>query len=89
MLVLEKVTRWSDRSRSRRIIDEIRQILLNMWDPIGVADMPECADEYDCRIGGVYSLRQAKDHMGLGVTKDSTIATVIALRRVSMKAADV
>ena len=26
------------------------------WDPIGVSDTPEAADEYDLYIGGVYEL---------------------------------
>ncbi|QCK86625.1 hypothetical protein E8L99_13090 [Phreatobacter aquaticus] len=25
----------------------IRQILMAHWDPIGIADVPACADEYD------------------------------------------
>ena len=29
---------------------------MTVWDPIGVADVPECADEYDCCLGGVYEL---------------------------------
>lgn len=29
---------------------EVRALLLE-WDPIGVADQPEAADEYDCMIG--------------------------------------
>ena len=26
------------------------------WDPIGVSDVPEAADEYDSYIGGVFDL---------------------------------
>jgi hypothetical protein len=26
------------------------------WDPIGVGDIPEAADEYDGYIGGIYKL---------------------------------
>ena len=26
------------------------------WDPIGVSDTPEAADEYDGYIGGIYEL---------------------------------
>ena len=34
----------------------IRQILMSKWDPIGVNDVPEAADEYDSYIGGIYRL---------------------------------
>jgi hypothetical protein len=26
------------------------------WDPIGVSDIPEAADEYDAYLGGIYDL---------------------------------
>jgi hypothetical protein len=89
------------RSESRRIVDEIRSVLLNVWDPIGVAEIPQCADEYDCCIGGAYSLlskgasdsaiaeylwRQANHHMGLGVSLESTKPTVEALRKITLQA---
>ena len=43
---------------------EIRKILLQDWDPIGVSDIPEAQDEYDSYIGGVYSklIRQVPKH---------------------------
>jgi hypothetical protein len=34
----------------------IREVLLREWDPIGVADFPQAADEYDSYIGQVYGL---------------------------------
>jgi hypothetical protein len=42
--------------RARQIQQQIREILLHEWDPIGVADMPEAQDEYDGYVGGVYRL---------------------------------
>jgi hypothetical protein len=41
-----------------RIRDSQRQIrgLLMDWDPIGVAGVPEAADEYDCMIGPLMHL---------------------------------
>lgn len=42
--------------RAREIQDQIHEILLRDWDPIGVADVPECQDEYDAYVGGVYRL---------------------------------
>lgn len=34
----------------------IRDLLLRQWDPIGINEVPEAADEYDSYIGGVYDL---------------------------------
>ena len=31
----------------------VRRILMESWDPIGVADVPEAADEYDSYVGPV------------------------------------
>jgi hypothetical protein len=31
---------------------------MDEWDPIGVSDVPEAADEYDRYIGGIYGLIQ-------------------------------
>ena len=47
----------SSRDRdARRIQDDIRQVLLNDWDPLGSSGCDLCADEYDAYIGGVYRL---------------------------------
>src|SRR5262245_33706874 len=42
--------------RTREIQEQIRQVLLQDWDPIGVADIPEARAEYDSYVGGVYRL---------------------------------
>src|SRR5947209_19773401 len=34
----------------------IREVLLREWDPIGVAEMPGAADEYDSYISQVHGL---------------------------------
>lgn len=34
----------------------VRVCLLQDWDPIGVRELPEAADEYDSYVGGVCSL---------------------------------
>jgi len=79
--------------------NEIRRVLLNVWDPIGVGDIPECSDEYDCCLGDVYSLltngsgddkivdylwKMANDHMGLSIPKESMVPTVDALRQIPL-----
>jgi hypothetical protein len=40
----------------QRINDEIRQVLVKEWDPIGIKDEPRAQDEYDSYIGGVFNL---------------------------------
>ena len=40
----------------REIHHEIRKILMQNWDPIGVSDVPMAADEYDMYIGGICGL---------------------------------
>jgi len=75
-----------DKTDSRRIRVEIRHVLLNVWDPIGVKDEPNAQDEYDGYIGRVYELLVSKapqselvdylywaahDHMGLDAARRS------------------
>lgn len=52
-----------DKYESRRIRSEIRRILLQYWDPIGIRDDPNAQDEYDGYLGGIYELlvRDASD----------------------------
>src|SRR5260221_12602998 len=40
--------------QSRENRARVREILMREWDPIGVTDVPEAADEYDIYIGTVY-----------------------------------
>lgn len=35
------------------LTDEIRKLLMSEWDPCGINDVAECADEYDNYIAGV------------------------------------
>jgi hypothetical protein len=68
-------------ARSERLFQEVREILLREWDPLGVADNPACRDEYDsyaytlCRYLmeradeyrlAEYLSRVRSDSMGLG-----------------------
>ena len=43
-----------DKDRSREHRAKVRQILMDVWDPIGVRDIPEAAEEYDGYVGAVY-----------------------------------
>jgi hypothetical protein len=42
--------------RARRYHAAIHDILLKVWDPIGIADVPEAQDEYDSYVAEVYVL---------------------------------
>jgi hypothetical protein len=44
------------KDKSREVRLQIRAVLMSTWDPIGVNDIPEAADEYDSYIGGAYEL---------------------------------
>jgi len=90
-----------DKAESRRIRVEIRRVLLNVWDPIGVKDEPSAQDEYDGYLGGLYELlttgasdETVENHlwqivavnMGLDVAKKSDMTeTVEALRRIQIE----
>jgi hypothetical protein len=50
----------SDKEQSRERRDAIRRILMSEWDPIGVNDTAEAADEYDGYIGPVLDLLNAR-----------------------------
>ena len=44
----------NDRKRQMRdLIEQVRSILLEDWDPLGVGGMPALADEYDCMLGDI------------------------------------
>ncbi len=90
-------SRMIEKNESRRIRAEIRRVLLEVWDPIGVRDVPQAEDEYDCCLDGLfrllttgctddeitdYLLRQANDHMGLSLRRKQLYTTVAALRQI-------
>ena len=45
-----------DKVTSRLIRTQIRKVLLNVWDPIGVQNEPNAQDEYDGYVGEIYGL---------------------------------
>jgi hypothetical protein len=49
-----------DKSHSRAIRLQIRGILLDIWDPIGIKDEPNAQNEYDGYIGSIYDLLVSK-----------------------------
>lgn len=89
-----------DKAESRRIRVQIRHVLLEVWDPIGVKDEPNAQDEYDGYIGRLYELLvsrapnpelveylywAAHDNMGFDTaTKSDMNATAEALKRIPL-----
>ncbi len=43
-------------NRARRYHEAIQAVLLREWDPIGIGDLPEAADEYDGYVGEIYGM---------------------------------
>jgi hypothetical protein len=93
-------TEMIDKQESRRVRVEIRHVLMDVWDPIGVRGVAEAHDEYDCCLYPVFRLlttgatdeqiaewlcEQAGEHMGLGkVRKEAMYPTVAALRKIKI-----
>jgi len=50
------LTEMLTKKEIRRIEDEIRRVLVNVWDPIGIKDVTNAQDEYDAYIGGVFQI---------------------------------
>jgi hypothetical protein len=42
--------------RARALHQNIKDVLLKEWDPIGVQAIPEAQDEYDGYVSAVYSM---------------------------------
>jgi hypothetical protein len=91
-----------EKTESKRIKADIRRVLMAVWDPIGVRDVPQVQDEYDGYIDGVYDflIDRSSDHdiethlwrigaetIGMsGATKSHMTDTVSALRQISLSA---
>ncbi len=89
-----------DKAESRRIRVQIRHVLLDVWDPIGVKDEPNAQDEYDGYIGKLFELLMsnapdaelvehlywaAHDQMGFEAARRSDmLSTVEALRKIEL-----
>jgi hypothetical protein len=80
---------------------EVRRVLLEEWDPIGVGDAPDAQDEYDDYIDHVvgqlfsgatddeildYLYRIATANMGLRYRKERAYPAVAALRKIKLPA---
>ena len=89
-----------DKYDSRSIRAQIRHILLEVWDPVGIKDEPNAQDEYDGYIGKLYELLvsgapdsdliehlywAAHDQMGFDAARRSDMETTVeALRKIPL-----
>ena len=87
----------TDKNQFRRIQDEIRSVLLQTWDPIGIQNEPNAKDEYDGYVEGIYRLLSkgasddelathlwliVTDRMGFSADKLAQEETVKELRKI-------
>jgi len=92
-----------DKAQSRRVRVQIRRVLLDTWDPIGIQDEPNAQEEYDGYIGRIYELLACgapnselmdylfwavHEHMGLDATREDMLPTIAELRKIDFKPAD-
>jgi hypothetical protein len=88
-----------EKQESRQIKREIRRILTQVWDPIGVKQESNAQDEYDSYLSDIFDLLKRRvsddaidDHlwniiterMGLPAKKEDMKDTVIALRQIQL-----
>jgi hypothetical protein len=77
----------------KRVWQEIHDVLIKIWDPIGVSDVEAAQDEYDSYIGGIYSLlekgadaKTLEDHLLLIETKQMGLSKGIGTRSAVVEA---
>jgi hypothetical protein len=101
MLTMSTPRPLIDKAESRRVRVEIRRVLVNVWDPIGVKNEPNAQDEYDGYIGKLFELLisdapdtdlvehlywAAHDRMGFETaTRSDMVITVEALRKIELR----
>lgn len=84
---------------ARRIQDEIRNVLVDIWDPIGIKPLGGPRDEYDSYIGDMYGmlargatdeeiatelLKIERQQMGLTSTTTDPSPVIVALRAIKL-----
>jgi hypothetical protein len=51
---------FADMTSQHRLVNHIHDILIKLWDPIGVKDEPQAQDEYDSYIPAILQFLQAQ-----------------------------
>lgn len=84
----------------RRIQDEIRGVLVDVWDPIRIKDVTDAPDEYDAYIGGVFHVlnnggseeelsaylwKVIGEKIHIHPSRGATLEAVKALRRIRIR----
>jgi len=46
--------------KKNKLVLNIRSVLLNDWDPVGIGDNPNLSDEYDGYIGSIINILKQK-----------------------------
>jgi hypothetical protein len=93
-----------EKAQSRRIRVDIRHVLLQTWDPIGIQDEPNAQDEYDAYIGDIFDLLvgdapdskildylfwAVHEHMGLDSSRrEDMLPAVAELRKIDLSLID-
>ena len=89
-----------NKQQLRRIQMDIRRVLLDVWDPIGIKEEPTAQDEYDCCVDHLVTLltrgvsddeiaeylwQRGTAHMGLlSLHRAEMYRTVAALRKIAL-----
>ena len=71
-----------ERAMASGLGEAVRQVLLHVWDPIGVRGVPQAQDEYDGYVGPV--LRAVVD--GAGVDEVRVLLDRLAVRDMGLAA---
>jgi hypothetical protein len=92
-----------DKTQSRLLRAQIHDVLLDIWDPIGIKDEPNAQNEYDGYVGGLYDLltsgapdsalldylhHAVYENIGLDATREDMRDTVSALRKIDFPELD-
>lgn len=88
-----------DKQKIREAKLQIRRVLLEEWDPIGIAEDPLAQDEYDGYLGGIYNFLEQNAteaeivhhlhltetlNMGMqGQSKEKLLTVAESLKRIS------
>ena len=64
-----------EKAESRRIQADIRNVFMDVWDPIGVKDLGFPRDEYDSYIGKIYGL------LAKGATDEEITTELLRIER--------
>ena len=86
--------------RYKRICNEIREVVINFWDPMNIKKTGSIGNEYDSYIGGIYDLLMEhasakklanhlshieKNYLGYDATPQSLLNVALELIKIDVK----